>query len=110
MLDSRKNVALRGVELRSAATQRVAMRSGAAQSLLHPEAQCATCSEMNMEVKTTPVSFRLKRSLVDQLRRATERGNLRLSQTALVERGIALVLQELENGDHVQPARRTHRK
>lgn len=55
------------------------------------------------------VSFRLKRGLVEQLRQATERdGKLRLSQTAIVERGIELVLAEL-NADAV-PTRRSHRK
>lgn len=62
-----------------------------------------------------PVSFRLREPLLRRLRKASEssKSGPRMSQTAIVERGIELVLQELEDANAnalADAARRTNRK
>lgn len=67
---------------------------------------------MRQSVKVViPVSFRLEKSLVQRLRKASETAKHwpRPSQAEIVARGIELVLQELEHAD-AQPASRSASK
>lgn len=65
---------------------------------------------MAREVKTTALSFRIRRELADRLQEATESSQIRLTKTAILERGLELVFQELSREFNAVSTRRAHRK